>query len=68
LKSDAGILTVDIGTGRRPTHPLHRSKTISTGDIAMTASLMNKFDRALMSFVVVLGALPMLAVAAGAAI
>jgi hypothetical protein len=34
----------------------------------MTASLMNKFDRVLMSFVVALGALPMLAVAAGAAI
>ena len=32
----------------------------------MLPSLMNKFDRALMSFVVLLGALPMLAVAAGA--
>lgn len=32
----------------------------------MTSSLMNTFDRALMNFVVLLGALPMLAVAAGA--
>ena len=30
----------------------------------MTTTLMSKFDRALMTFVVVLGALPMLAVAA----
>jgi hypothetical protein len=34
----------------------------------MTASMMTKFDRALMSFIVLFGALPMLAVAAGAAI
>ncbi len=32
----------------------------------MTSSLMNRFDRLLMNLVVLLGALPMLAVAAGA--
>ena len=34
----------------------------------MTASVMNTFDRALMGFVVLLGALPMVAVAAGSVI
>jgi hypothetical protein len=60
-------LTVDIGTERRPIHPLHCSKTIER-TTTMFSTAMRAFDRASLSIFLLLAFTPMLAVAAAASI
>ena len=60
-------MTVDIGSGHRPNHSLHRSK-VEVRTKTMFSSVMRAFDRASLSIFMVLALTPMLAIAAAASI
>jgi hypothetical protein len=60
-------LTVDIGTERRPTNLLHRSKT-EPRTKTMFSPAMKLFDRVALSVFLMLAVTPMLTIAAAASI
>ena len=55
-----GRIDNHIGNGKPTHHPLHRS--ITEPETRMYASAMNFLDRVTMTFVIVLGAAPVLAI------